>query len=83
MSPFRDRDELRRERLDRPAPASMGASAEKATAQAQTPERELERIAALRREGRHDEADKALADFRKRNPEYRISEPMLRRVERP
>jgi hypothetical protein len=46
------------------------------------PEQELERIAQLRRDGRHDEADKALAEFRKRHPDYRISEPMLERVER-
>ncbi len=48
-----------------------------------TPERLLERIAELRREGRHDEADKALAEFRQRYPEYRISEEMLKKVERP
>jgi hypothetical protein len=47
-----------------------------------TPEQELERIALLRREGKHDEADKALAEFRKRLPDYRIAEEMLQRVER-
>ena len=46
------------------------------------PEQELERIAQLRRDGRHDEADKALAEFRKRHPDYRIPEAMLERVER-
>jgi hypothetical protein len=46
------------------------------------PERELERIAQLRREGRHEEADKALADFRKRHPDYRIPDAMRERVER-
>ena len=50
--------------------------------QADTPERELERIAQLRRDGRHDEADKALAEFRKRYPDYRIPEAMRERVER-
>lgn len=49
---------------------------------ADTPERELERIAELRAHGRHDEADKALAEFRKRNPDYRIPEAMRARVER-
>jgi hypothetical protein len=44
---------------------------------------ELERIAALRAEGKHDEADRALAEFRKRFPDYRIAEEMRRRVERP
>ena len=49
---------------------------------AETPERELERIAELRVQGRHDEADKALAEFRKRFPDFKISQPMLERVER-
>ena len=47
-----------------------------------SPEAELERIAALRRQGRHDEADTALAEFRKRHPDYRIAPEMLRKVER-
>lgn len=46
------------------------------------PEREIERIAELRGQGRHDEADKALAEFRKRFPDYRISDVMRERVER-
>ena len=46
------------------------------------PERELERIAELRGQGRHDEADRALAEFRKRYPNYRIPEAMRERVER-
>ena len=45
-------------------------------------ERVLERIAELRKEGQHDEADKLLADFRQRYPDYRISEEMLQKVER-
>ena len=49
---------------------------------AETPERWLERIAEMRRQGRHDEADKALAEFRKRHPNYKIPEAMLERVER-
>lgn len=49
---------------------------------ADTPERELERIAELRAQGKHDEADKALAEFRKRSPDYRIPEAMRARVER-
>jgi TolA-binding protein len=48
-----------------------------------SPERLLERIAELRKEGRHDEANKALAEFRKQYPDYRISEEMLKKVERP
>jgi hypothetical protein len=49
---------------------------------ADTPERELERIAELRLRGMHDEADKALAEFRKRYPDYVIAGAMRARVER-
>ena len=48
---------------------------------ANTPERELERIADLRAQGRHDEADKALTEFRKRYPDYRIPQAMREKVE--
>jgi hypothetical protein len=44
------------------------------------PERELERIAKLREDARNDEADKALAEFRRKYPDYRIAEPMWSRV---
>src|SRR5262245_11238045 len=47
-----------------------------------SPEHLLERIAELRKQGRHEEADKALAEFRQRYPDYRISEEMLKKVER-
>ena len=49
---------------------------------AETPEQWLERIAQLRQQGKHDEADKALAEFRKRYPDYRIPEAMRKKVER-
>lgn len=49
---------------------------------AETPEQALERIAKLRAEGRHEEADRALAEFRKRHPEFRIPAEMRERVER-
>ena len=39
-------------------------------------------LAVLRAQGRHDEADKALAEFRKRHPEFKIPEATLGRVER-
>lgn len=48
----------------------------------ETPEQELERIAQLRKGGQHDEADKALAEFRKRLPDYKIPDAMLEKVER-
>jgi hypothetical protein len=47
-----------------------------------SPEQLLERIAELRKQGRHEEADKALAEFRKQYPDYRISEETLKKVER-
>src|SRR5437016_9929964 len=42
----------------------------------EAPERILERIVELRRQGKQDEADKALAEFRRRHPDYRIAEEM-------
>jgi hypothetical protein len=47
---------------------------------AETPEKQLERIAELRREGRHAEADRLYAEFRQRYPAYRFSEEMLEKV---
>ena len=44
------------------------------------PARELERIAKLREAGQHDDADKALAEFRKRFPDFRIPDAMWERV---
>jgi hypothetical protein len=49
---------------------------------AESPEQWLERIAELRRQGRHEEADKALAEFRRAYPDYRIPEATLERVEK-
>ena len=51
-------------------------------AKAESPEAALERIAELRRQGKHDEADKALAEFRRRYPDYRIAKEKLKKVER-
>jgi hypothetical protein len=64
-----------------PAPAAARLMAAK-PALPETPEQELEHIAKLRADGRHDEADKALAEFRKRLPDYRIPAAVLERVER-
>jgi hypothetical protein len=49
----------------------------------QSPEQWLQGIADLRAQSYHDEADRQLAEFRKRYPDYRIAEAMLRKVERP
>lgn len=62
--------------------ANVAESQVAATAVPLSPERLLERIVELRKEGRHNEADQALAEFRQRYPDYRISEEMLRKVER-
>ena len=57
-----------------PAPIPQTAPAARAMSDAATPERLLERIAELRKQGRHEEADKALEDFKRRYPDYRIPE---------
>jgi len=48
----------------------------------QSPEQWLQGIADLRKQGRHEEADKELAEFRKRFPDYRISQQVREQVER-
>jgi hypothetical protein len=49
---------------------------------AETPEQWLERVAKLRAEGRHEEADKALEEFRKRHPDFKIPGELLKKLER-
>jgi hypothetical protein len=63
------------------SPSRPAADAVAAQSAAASPERELERIAELRTQGRHEEADKALAEFRKRYPDYRIPQAMREKVE--
>jgi hypothetical protein len=46
------------------------------------PEQWLERIAELRKQGKHEEADEALAEFRRAYPDYRLSDAMLENVEK-
>jgi len=62
-----------------PAPAAAGIAAD-AQAPMDEATRELEAIAKLRVEGRQEEADKALAEFRRKRPDYRIPEAMWERV---
>src|SRR5688572_1791692 len=45
----------------------------------QSPEQWLQGIADLRRQGRHEEADKSLAEFRKRYPDHKIPEAALKK----
>lgn len=67
-------------------PAGAASSEAKEPAAAglidQSPERWLERIAELRQQGRHEQADKALADFKRRYPDYRIPEATLKRIQK-
>jgi hypothetical protein len=60
---------------------SLAAPAAAPAAAPENPERWLERIAELRSRGRHAEADRELANFRKAYPDYRLSEVMRERVE--
>jgi hypothetical protein len=46
------------------------------------PAAELERIARLRTEGRHEEADKALDEFLRKHPDYRVPDAVWDRVKR-
>jgi hypothetical protein len=92
--PDAERRDMAREPVDRAARAKPMQDAPSAPAAApapggvlgatvyESPERWLERIAELRKEGRHDEADKALAEFRRRYPDYRMPQETLERIER-
>lgn len=74
----------------RATPAPQAAPAREASpvgraavsAYVDSPERFLDRIAELRKEGNHNEADRLLAEFRQRYPDYLISKEMLEKVER-
>jgi hypothetical protein len=61
---------------------ASGATAKRLQQAEETPEKMLERIAELRKAGKHDEADKALAEFRRRFPDYKLSDEMKTKVER-
>jgi len=68
------------------APAGEAASApapRAARAMAfEPPERWLERIAELRKAGKDEDADRQLAEFRKRYPDFRIAPDVLEKVEK-
>ncbi len=49
---------------------------------AASPEQWLQGIADLKRQGRNEEAEKQLAEFRKRYPDFRIPEAILEKFER-
>jgi hypothetical protein len=65
-----------------PAPRAERRVMREQAAKAESPEAWLERIAKLRAEGKHEEADKALAEFRKRYPDFRIAPEVRERVEK-
>jgi len=78
--------ESARREMESPRPQASTSSGARVLGQIQskveTPESWLERIAGLRKEGKHEEADKALAEFRKQYPDYRISDETRAKVER-
>lgn len=70
-----------------PAPAAAPSAAPAASANlsgekraAEAPMADLERIARLRAEGKDAQADRALEEFRRRHPGYRIEDAMWERV---
>lgn len=65
--------------IGRSAPIAADALSKRAEV-AESPERTLARIIALRREGQHKEADELYAEFRRRHPDYRIPETMREQV---
>ena len=77
----RARMEVTNTAAQRRAAAPTAASAAAPAAVPENPERWLERIAELRSRGKHAEADKELAEFRRVYPNYRLSEVMRERVE--
>lgn len=62
------------------AQRAAGASVAKDLAATANPLDALEKIAKLRDEGRDVEADRALEEFRKRHPDYRIEDALWQRV---
>ena len=61
------------------AEATAGAVSGLAAA---TPEQWLQGIADLKRQGKHEEAERELAEFRKRYPNYRIPETITEKFEK-
>jgi len=62
------------------ADAAVPSGQSNATVTLPDPAAELERIARLRSEGRHEEADKALEAFVRKHPDYRIPDAVWNRV---
>ena len=71
---------LRAKREGHAADSTMTESRRIAAVADPDPNRELERIALLREAGRHPEADRALEEFRRRHPGFRIPDAVWDRV---
>ena len=81
LAPMPEERGASRQSIEADRPGRMAADAlQKRAEQAESPERWLDRIVALRREGRHKEADEAYAEFKRRYPEYRIPDAMRKHV---
>jgi hypothetical protein len=78
-APMRQESSVRASSAPSAAPAAVGALGAFAYA---SPEQWLQGIDDLKRQGRHDEAEKQLAEFRKRYPDYRIPEAILEKFEK-
>jgi len=74
---------LRRDATQASSTGNLASAGAPAAPKAASPEAWLERIADLRVQGRHKEADESYAEFRLRYPEYKPSEEMLRRIAPP
>jgi hypothetical protein len=72
--------EVSADRAEPAGRASAGVAVGKLSAPPQTPEQWLERIAKLRDAGKAREADESLAEFKRRYPDYRISEALRARI---
>jgi len=78
-APMRQESRVRASSAPGAAPAAAGALGALASA---SPEQWLQGIDDLKRQGRHDEAEKQLAEFRKQYPNYRIPEAILEKFEK-
>lgn len=77
---MRDRTAADRAKAEARAPLRADAAKRKQAADAEAPDVWLERIARLRREGRVEEAEKALKAFRRAHPDYEIPKAMSEAV---
>jgi hypothetical protein len=75
-----------RREMESPRPQASAAAGARVMGEmqrkAESPDSLLERIAELRKQGKHDEAEKALEEFRKRYPDYRLTDEMKAKVDR-